>query len=108
MSENLKLFLADWLAWTQDGAPPSLPFTRYQGLCTNFGRWYRSAIRDDYEAMHAEVNQFKDLLVSEGLDEDYPFGGEERYLRDCEHETMHRNKARIDWVRSKVEQFATT
>ena len=105
MSENLTAFLRAWLAWVEAGAPESDAFERFAGLCSNF-RWYmcgNGASESDRE--HA-VFYLQDIFKSEGLDEDYPFGGPDVYYEEAYDDTSHLNEQRIAWVRSKVGQVA--
>lgn len=105
MSDHLKAFLSAYLEWVESGAPESDVFERFCGLCSNC-KWYMRDIGLSESGAEIEVFNLQDLFTSEGLDEDYPFGGQALYEYESGNDDSHLNKARIDWVRSKVEQFA--
>lgn len=101
MSEQLKAFLAAYLAWVDAGAPHKEPFSRRYGLCSNLYDW---SLRLDYDGREALEKELDQLFALEGLDECHPFGGD-KYLEARESETQHLNMDRINWVRLKVAQY---
>jgi len=103
MSENLKAFLSEWLTWVEAGAMDNDVFERFCGLCSSF-KWHMRSKGISECDCESEVACLKDLFKSEGLDEEYPFGGQDVYMEEGLDETAHLNLARIDWVRSKVAQ----
>jgi hypothetical protein len=105
MSDNLKAFLAAYIEWVEAGAGESDVFDRFAGLCSNF-RWHMADMHVPECESEAEVNDLKHLFSAEGLDEEYPFGGQDQYLYEADAETAHLNEARLSWVRSKVAQLA--
>ena len=105
MSERLREFLVDYLDWVEAGAGASDVFDRFAGLCSNF-RWHMSVMHVPECEKSAEVDELKSIFSCEGLDEDYPFGGQDQYLYEANAKTAHLNEGRLAWVRSKVAQFA--
>jgi hypothetical protein len=93
MSEELKQFLSDYLAWVDAGAPPSKPFERGYGLCSN--TFYFDG---DWEAVDNELSA---LFKADGLDRVYPFG-KEAYEEASVNDTHHLYQPRIDWIKSKL------
>jgi hypothetical protein len=93
MSEELKQFLSDYLAWVEAGAPPSKPFERGYGLCSNTYHW-----DGDWTHLGGELDT---LFAEDGLDEDYPFG-EAAYAAAIEADTQHLHQPRIDWIVRKL------
>jgi len=105
MSALLREFLAAWLEWVESGAPESDVFERFVGLCSNL-RWYmRNEGASGFDD-ESEVASLRDIFKSEGLDEDYPFGGPDVYYEEAYDDTSHLNEQRLAWVRSKVGQVA--
>jgi hypothetical protein len=103
MSEHLKAFLAAYLGWVDAGAVEDGCFMRGTGLCNNFEYWLAErgiGLSDAEYEIHLLSKQFK----SEGLDQHYPFGGEDAYDEAMVKGEQHLNAARIAWVRSKVAQ----
>lgn len=105
MSEHLKAFLSAYIEWVDAGAVEGDLFERFCGLCSNFKWHMRSQGVSEFDS-ESEVASLKNLFKSEGLDEDYPFGGQDVYADEGLNDTAHLNEARIAWVRSKVAQFA--
>ena len=106
MSERLAKFLAEWLRWVEEGATEDGSFLRSRGLCSNFDDWMYGR-NVSIEDITCENDRLYALFKADGLDGVYPFGGAEAFFDAADSETQHENQARIDWVRSKVEQFAT-
>jgi len=98
MSEHLKNFLSAYLEWVDAGAQDGKPFSRRVGLCSNF----RCSAFCEFD-----IDEIKRVCMADGLDENYPFGGEDQYGVEQSGYTMYLNPARIQWVRSKVAQFET-
>jgi hypothetical protein len=96
MSQLLREFLSAYLEWVDAGAVNGEPFSRRVGLCSNF-RGSAFCVSD--------IDEIKRVCMADGLDEHYPFGGEDQYGVEQSGYTMHLNPARIAWVRSKVAQF---
>jgi hypothetical protein len=93
MSDELKKFLADYLAWVDAGAPEGEPFTRHFGLCFNAE-----------EIDHKLYKELCGILEKEFPDHAaYPFGGMSVYLNYNKNHTQHLNQKRIDWIKSKLE-----
>lgn len=105
MTERLAKFLSAYLAWVDSGAHTE-SFTRRKGLCSNFHH-YLFGVCQTMDEIEEEDDKLKDLFISDGLDSEFPFGGEELYFEEIEREIVHLNPERLAWVRSKVEQFAT-
>lgn len=104
MSEHLKAFLSAWIDWVDAGAPnDDGRFKRWHGLCSNFSTFLFGAC-ETYEEIDREREHLAAAFVVDGLNEEYPFGGEDRYFEEIESETTHLNEQRIQWVRSKVAQ----
>jgi len=94
LSEGLKRFLSEWLAWAEADAPPHPIFKSSLGLCTNVMNWA------ECQADEHDWNAYRELKqVFHG--ELFPFG-EARYERDMRLGIQHRNEARLAWVREKL------
>lgn len=103
MSETLKKFLSEWLAWAEAGAPEHEAFDRRYGLCADLGFWLTENIMviPDEEADDVEV-EFGRLLSAEFGDEYmYPFGRVD-YLVRGNNGTQHLNEARLAWARKQL------
>lgn len=93
MSDELKKFLTDYLAWVDAGAPEDIPFTRRYGLCFH-------AEKRDYKL----YNELSKILDKEFTNHSaYPFGGMSVYFASHERRAQHLNQKRIDWIKSKLE-----
>lgn len=93
----LRAFLADWLAWAEDGAPfrGHDDFRPYMGLCGNSDKRGHSVTMDLRQA-------FED----DGICLYYPFCTDEEYEEMTDDDTQHLCEARLAWVREKLEQSA--
>lgn len=85
MSDALRAYLADWLAWTERGAPMNEQFSRLFGLCYNA-----------FQTTHSVYDELCDIFG-----EDYPFG-EHDYYRRNEARTQHLDPNRLAWVRANL------
>lgn len=93
MSETLKKFLSEWLAWAELGAPEHKTFQPWSGLCYTLIRWGASS----------KVQcEFANLLIDTLDDDEYPFGGQKIFDHDNHNQTMHLNEARLAWVREQL------
>ena len=103
MTPNLRLALADWLAWAEsdDWNLPSPDGIRYRvvaGLCSSAREW---------ERLHGisasnSVDLYDELEIvfeKDGLDPLFPFGG----LNFCTYPGP-RDLARIAWVRETLRE----
>lgn len=88
MTDALRPYLATYRDWIDAGAPEGKPFSRRHGLCGNAG----AAMPDLVTMLRADFA----MSVS------YPFGGADLFLRERLRHTMHLNKDRIAYVRSKL------
>lgn len=93
MSETLKMFLSEWLAWAEAGAPEHKTFHPWSGLCFMLIRWGASS-KVQWE--------FSDLLIDTMGDDEYPFGGQYIFDQDNHNRAMHLNEARLSWVREQL------
>lgn len=94
-------YLRDWRTWVNRGAPDCEPYSRGDGLCLSTDsyvfRYVRSECRQDtYVDLRAKLENA--LENDFGDNYRYPFGGEEKYKEEYQHETMHLNEARLAWV----------
>jgi hypothetical protein len=106
VSENLKAFLRAWLDWVEAGAPEDDVFERSCGLCNNFNWYMRNQNVLEFE-LGGEMDALIEVFKMDGLDETYPFGGEDAYFDEGPNNVMHLNSARLAWVRSKISQHET-
>jgi hypothetical protein len=103
MSDLLREFLSEWLAWAESGGLERQPFTRFSGLCLNFWEWLED--RDaSFKEITGEMSALEGLFISEGLDHITPFGASVKYSDEGDRASMHLNPQRLAWVRSKVAQ----
>lgn len=89
MSPELRQRLTEWLVWAEAGAPDDT-FVPYWGLCSNME--YRQDLY--YELVK--------ILPRPRVGRDYPFGGETVYNEEARTSTMHKNEARLAWVRQAL------
>lgn len=97
MSEQMKQFLTEWLAWAEADAPVHPVFKAHRGLCSNLYQW--SCDNPDIS-----VSKFAYLgceLTELFNSEVYPFGKDD-YMRDYKSRTQHRNGKRLAWVREQL------
>lgn len=90
MSEQMREFLTEWLAWALADAPVHPAFVAHKGLCGNLYQWscYDNDLSDELEELLNGVV--------------YPFG-ESDYNLDRKFQTQHHNAKRLAWV---LEQLA--
>lgn len=78
--------------------PPAI-FSHQDGLCMAFTRWMDSnAIVSWYDHRYYIAHRMRLQFEEAGLNDQYPFGGVERYERDYRSRSMHLNNARFKWV----------
>jgi hypothetical protein len=92
MSERLKQFYREYLAWVEAGCPHSDIFATNWGLCTCLDGW-----SGDDDVLHEEQAS---LFRSAGLSVAYPFN-EDMVCYGYEHNKT-KNEARISWVREQA------
>lgn len=95
MPSLLEGYLADWLAWVENGAPQFEPYSRGYGLCSNTD-YYSEA-----ESGNALIDALGAAFDEDDLDRDYPFG-RKAYDNASDNDTMHLDEDRLAWVRSKL------
>lgn len=101
-------FLTQYKLWVLDGAPETqfyqnneYHFSTHAGLCGNLTRFANKVFADveDYHLfVDAALSELAALFQADGLDEDFPFGGEEEYLAEQLTRTFHFNPTRMVWV----------
>ena len=102
----LKKFLIEWLACANgDKNPNGWYFDESVGLCSNLERWMYEISPDFSSSQEYEdtTNLMQDLLLQyamPGGDHNHPFGGQETYLREQRHGTMHLNEERVAWAKN--------
>lgn len=99
MSEQLRQFLREYLAWVATGGDERHAcFDRGLGLCANLYGWQLEAgIKTASLAL-----ELKRLFEQDGLNTEYPFMSDDEYFDECEHDTCWQNPVRLAWVRSKL------
>jgi hypothetical protein len=102
MSDRLKAFLHAYIEWVESGAPESDVFERFAGLCAN-SRWWQQ--NQGLSGVNLEM-ELQTHFEIDGLDPDYPFGGQRDYEKEARDDVTHLNEQRLAWVRSKVGQVA--
>jgi len=95
ISEELKAFLTEWLAWAESGAPRHPIFTPKYGLCTNSMNWEDHQTEERFWNIHHEL---KALLIGT-----FPFG-RKSYDSDEIRETQHLNPQRLAWVKEQLRE----
>ena len=115
--EHIKTFLTLYMAWLKNGAPnrngydfDGENFNRFYGLCGNLTDYLRDAITGDdivevIEARKAVRRVLSNRLVELHGDDEYPFGGMERYCQDCSTGTHHVVTERIEFVKEWLEEL---
>lgn len=90
ISPKLRVYLADWLAWTERGAPEDKPYSRRFGVC---------GALDSYPGKHLSREMGWVLRAQFGNRHLFPFCGHEESAREYSEATKHLNPRRIAWVR---------
>ncbi len=90
LSEPLRQFLTDWLAWAEGEAVDRKPFWRWWGLCGN-----ALTLDDDI------LDDLRDLLLRDFGSTPYPFGSS-AYCTARAARTQHLDPNRLAWVRAKL------
>ena len=104
MTPNLRLALADWLAWAEsdDWEMPSPDGIRYSvgfGLCHAVWKWGR--LHGSSASDRAELSDdLETIFEREGLDPVYPFEG----MNSSTYSGGPQNPARIAWVRKTLRE----
>jgi len=91
-------FLAHWLNWAKTGKPTDGGYDPGLGLCYNLDVYAREAGIDEDDLYDDLIEMFR----ADGLDESYPFGGKDVYIKEADEDTMNLNLLRLAWVRSKL------
>ena len=101
MSERMEMYLTEYLAWVEAGAPEPAHFDTWMGLCTNILYWgrFRHLSVSGKQSMQHELSE---LLKASGLPTAYPFGGNDRYCHEGATHTHHKNELRLAWVRKQL------
>lgn len=89
ISPELRAFLAEWLDWAENGAPPHDAFSKSAGLCS-CALWWEGSL-----------SAREDLLAFFG-DDCYPFGGKHAYYDAVHLCTQHLDPNRLAWVRATL------
>lgn len=98
MSEDLKNFLQEWLEWAE-GRNEKAQFSAGAGLCHNYFKW---CLAEKVPNLSSRKHEVTDILVKDGLDQHYPFGGFHTYDNERFWKTMHKNPERLAWVRKQL------
>lgn len=102
MSDELRKFLQEWLAWADAGGVMDDEhvnlFSNYSGLCDN--AWRYSFIKG-IKAGSLEY-EVKAALYTTRFSGDYPFGGRKLFYQESDNGTTHLNEARLNWVRRQL------
>ena len=103
MTREMREFLTAWLDWAQGGGCEyheyGSIFRTDTGLCSSIYRW-AGGVHLLYNNLLGELGY---MLKAEGLDTAYPFDTKGSYDEAARLCTQHRNPARLEWVRSKLE-----
>lgn len=100
MSEELKRFYREYLAWVEAGAPLSTVFTETRGLCCNLLDWSKNTYPNRRKYIELSEEQGS-LFMAAGLSISFPFHDDDtgEYYRECERDAAHLNPKRLAWVR---------
>lgn len=90
ISNELRKFLSEWLAWAEADAPSHQVFDSRFGLCRNV---------EHYSIYTNAYDELRELLGRDA----YPFGGEVIYWGERKAISHHRNQFRLAWVRKTLE-----
>ncbi len=109
----LRVYLADYKAWIDGGAPEEKPYTRTTGLCWNVwvfdNEMAKKAPRPGYSRRAGKV--LKKLLERDFPNamatHEAPFnqGGWDSYFAESEKETCHTNAARLAWLNKMLAEL---
>lgn len=110
MSNELKQFLAAWLAWAEAGGPDDSQhtkanpyrFARDAGLCSNTYDFEELALDVHPDNTGNLEHQLHVLFRKDGRDASYPFGRAD-YEEDADCNTQHLNPRRRSWVCKMLE-----
>lgn len=101
MSDELKKFLQEWLAWAEAGGVMQDDhrdlFSNYSGLCGN--AWGYRVVKGIEEELEEEV---KIVLHATGFSGYYPFGGRKLFYQEVDNGITHLNQERLNWVRRQL------
>jgi len=95
VSPELKKALSAWLVWAEKGGEPHEHFTARGGLCANIDR-----LSGSMQLSNELILIFKE----EGYHVLTPFG-RDNYDRRYHSGTQHQDPARLEWVRSHLEEY---
>jgi hypothetical protein len=107
MSDLLREFLTAWLDWAEGDADPrgqygAGHFHRDCGLCYNSVEFSWDRGRKGYPEAYVLEDELRAIYAAEGRNKDYPFG-KEGYDRAEALNSMHKDPARLAWVRKQLE-----
>lgn len=102
MTQHLKQYLTDYLAWAEGGESRTA-FDTGTALCGNTALWVARNILVDvqWDVWTDIVNDLANELRIDGLNTYYPFG-EEVYHTERVNKSHHQNPTRLEWIRQTV------
>lgn len=98
----LKRFAEEYLYWVAEGAYGHKVFSRSVGLCSGFSA-YRKLQRWPSRPAH---ETFDPLFIGMYGEDDFPFGGAERFISETKADTKHTNKMRLEFCKVIAEYGA--
>lgn len=107
MSELIKQYLTEYLAWAEADAPVHETLNPDHPICSNARLWARAGKQETRLASQGvdDANQMvcelKDMFVRDDMDIWFPFG-EATFTRECRFSAHHRNPDRLAWVRKQL------
>ena len=108
MTPLLFKYLTQYMAWVEDGADPEV-FNPSHGLCDNLRYWCNALTEMhiitiyQHDKVESELDELLALTIADSIDEDFPFGGYDVYMRDSESRAHHLNPLRLEWIRCMLD-----
>lgn len=103
--KTLLLFLQEWLAWAEAGAPLGHPRIVHFGLCSNLFYWHQNKFGGGSLEYTDAAISFEDLLSKVNNEGNvlYPFNTSiSEYTTECRSGTTHLNPKRVQWVKETI------
>lgn len=108
MTPLLFKYLTQYMAWVDDGADPDV-FNPAHGLCDNLHYRLHALVEmrmctiEETGMVETELSELLALTIADSIDEEFPFGGYDVYMRDSESRTHHLNPLRLEWIRRMLD-----
>lgn len=106
ISPQMKNYLTDYLAWATSGVDDELGFSTLWALCGNIEPWALFRKNELNQQLDIGIldlyTELRQIFLSQGMDDGFPFGGTMRYGADRDSRTHHLNPRRIEWVRKQL------